>query len=44
MTGHAIRKYFGPVAAANRRIVIGSTILSIVAIIEGLLAYSGSLA
>ncbi|MEG8017858.1 MULTISPECIES: hypothetical protein [unclassified Sphingomonas] len=44
MTGHAIRKYFGPVVTANRRIVVGGTILSIVAIIEGLLAYSGSLA
>jgi hypothetical protein len=44
MTARAIRKYLGPVVTANRRIVVGGTILSIVAITEGLLAYSGSLA
>ncbi len=42
--GAAIRKYFGAFAKANRRLVVGATILSTIAIIEGLLAYSGSLA
>jgi hypothetical protein len=44
VTALAIRKYLGPVAGVNRRIVVGTTILSAIAIIEGLLAYSGSLA
>jgi hypothetical protein len=44
MTGAAIRKYLGPVAKANRRLVVDATILSMIAIIEGLLVYSGSLA
>ncbi len=42
--GAVIRKYLGSVAKANRRLVVGATILSTIAIIEGLLAYSGSLA
>ncbi|WP_259467561.1 hypothetical protein [Sphingomonas sp. PP-F2F-G114-C0414] len=44
MTNAAIRKYLAPVAKANRRLFVGATILSTIAIIEGLLAYSGSLA
>jgi hypothetical protein len=44
MTGAVIRKYLAPVAKANRRLLVGATILSMIAIIEGLLAYSESLA
>ncbi len=44
MTGATIRKYLGQVAKANRRLVVGAAILSAIAIIEGLLAYSESLA
>jgi len=44
MTVLALRKYIEPVAAANRRLVVGVTILSAIAIVEELLAYSRSLA
>jgi len=44
VTGAAIRKYLAPVAKANRRLVVGAAILLMIAIIEGLLAYSEPLA
>ncbi|WP_380785307.1 hypothetical protein [Sphingomonas sp. R86521] len=44
MTAFARHKYLGPVIAANRRLVVGATILSAIAIIEGLLAFGGRFA